>query len=246
MNPTRRKSCVVFLVFGFMASVSAQNAKPVPLAPDAQLVRVRIGYSGGLCGGFGYCTNLTTVEPFSVISESKDAADKKKLPDRKSKTAITKLEWENLQQAVDTKALLSAPQAVCNAIIDLPCSWIELEFSDKTKISIDYAPSNAPAPVEALLRQVRAIQTRLAVGIFAEDPVPDAATARRRAKQILAPKKWLFPPLQAKLKEGIWTVMGTVVCQETLPRQERYCYGGAGVRIRKSDGKVVEVFPPHN
>ena len=86
-----------------------------------------------MCGGPGYCTSLTTVEPFSIISESKDAADKEQFRDSKSQAAITKLDWQNVQHAVDAKALLSAPQAVCNAIVDLPCSWIGIPIQRQHK-----------------------------------------------------------------------------------------------------------------
>lgn len=246
---------LLVVAFGLqLGSVCAQNDKPVPTADNARLIRMRIGQSYGLGG-----TDLTTVEPFFIISESKHAAYNKKFPDRNVKSAITKREWENLQQAVDRKALASAPQAVCNAIVDAPCSWVELEFSDKTNLSIFYDWPNPPAPVAALLRQIQAIRLELNRRSFSRlQPVPphtpadagailDAPTAKKRAELVLAPKEWLFEPLKAELKEGIWTVTGTMHCQEALPQKERYCYGGAGIRLRKSDGAVLEIFPPtHN
>jgi len=53
--------------------------------------------------------------------------------------------------------MASAPQGVCYAVSDGPCSWVELEFSGKTKISLFYDSQMPPAPVAALLGQVDAI-----------------------------------------------------------------------------------------
>ena len=52
------------------------------------------------------------------------------------------------------EALTAVPQTVCQAAIDLPCSWVEVEFSDETKIGVSYDAQNTPARVATLLRQV--------------------------------------------------------------------------------------------
>ena len=120
-----------------------------------------------------------------------------------------------------------------------------------------------PTPaVAALLRQIEAIRLEMNRRTFQQvKPVPvpettlhtpaagaiaNAAAAKKRAERVLASKKWLSPPLKAQLKDGIWTVMGAMYCQEALPRPKFACYGGAGVRLRKSDGAILEVFAPHN
>src|SRR5690349_14409299 len=125
----RRSSWVSFVIVGLtIGSVFAQDAtRPTILAASARLLRVRIGHSGGMCGGFGYCTERTTVDRSFVVRELKDAPDNKKFPDVKARRATTKREWENLQRAIDTKSLTTAPQTVCQAHIDLPCSWVEVE-----------------------------------------------------------------------------------------------------------------------
>jgi hypothetical protein len=152
---------IVSLTIG---SVFAQDATgPTIPAANARLVRVRIGHSGGMCGGFGYCTELTTVDRSFVVRELKDAPNKKKFPDVKAKRATTKREWENLQRAIDTKSLTTAPQTVCQAIIDLPCSWVEVEFRDGTKIGIFYGSTNPPAPVTALLQKIPSVAITLPV-----------------------------------------------------------------------------------
>jgi hypothetical protein len=146
-----------------MASVLAQDAAPsTGRAADAPAVRVRIGYVCGLCGGLGYRTSFTTVEPTFIISELKDATDKKTRPDTKTKRAITRKEWEELQRSIDAKALKALPQpATCRPCIDLPDFWVTVEYSDGQRISVSYEPTNPPAPINALLRKVPTIQIRL-------------------------------------------------------------------------------------
>ena len=145
-----------------VAIVFAQDAAP-PTGPtgDARVVRVRIVHTGGMCGGFGYCTTLTTVEPSFIVLELKGSGDKKKLPDRKTRRAITKQDWENLQRAIDAKSLIALPQMVCRAAIDLPCSSVVVEFSDRTKVGVSYNEMNPPAPVAGLLRNIPTIQVKL-------------------------------------------------------------------------------------
>lgn len=110
-----------------------------------------------MCGGFGYCTALTTVEPSFIVLELKDSGNKKKLSDRKTRRAITKQDWESLQRAIDAKSLIALPQRVCRANIDLPCSWVEVDFSDRTKVGVNYDEMKPPAPVAALLGKIPTI-----------------------------------------------------------------------------------------
>ncbi len=98
---------------------------------------------------------MTAVEPLFVFTESKDAPDKKKLPDRKTKRAITKQDWESLQRAIDAKALKALPQPTGSLpCIDLPVSGVTVEYSDGSKISVSYDDMNPPAPIAALLHKV--------------------------------------------------------------------------------------------
>jgi len=58
----RHKLVWQFAVAGLMIGTAfAQDAPPTGV-PDAGIVHVRIGRTGGMCDGAGYCTNLTTVE----------------------------------------------------------------------------------------------------------------------------------------------------------------------------------------
>lgn len=142
--------------------VFAQDAAP-PTRPtrDARVVRVRIVHTGGRCGGFGYCATSTTVEPTFIVVELKNSGDKKNFPDRKTRRAITKQDWENLQRAVDAKSLIALPQTVCRAAIDLPCSLAAVEFSDGTKVAVFYNEMKPPAPVAALLGKIPTILVKL-------------------------------------------------------------------------------------
>ena len=88
-----------------------------------------------MCGGAGYCTSLTTVEPSFIVTELKDAGDKKTFPDIRKKRLLKPGEWNNLQRALDTKSLMAAPEMQRHAEIDWPCSWLQIEFRDGSKLS---------------------------------------------------------------------------------------------------------------
>lgn len=74
-----------------------------------------------------------------------------------------------------------------------------------------------------------------------EGYVPDSATAKKIAEAVLIPvygKKQVESeePFRAKLKDGVWTVVGTLHC----PDGSEQCFGGvAEVRISKDDGRVL-------
>jgi hypothetical protein len=149
---------IVFLVIG---SLPAQDAtrQAVP-APDAHVIRVHLGDGGGMYCCPGYCTSLTTVDPSFIIRELSNSSCPKKFPSRKQKQRITRKDWERVERAIDSKSLAATPQVQCYAIIDLPCSSAQVEFSDGTKIEISY-DNMKPAPaVAALLRSIQAIPGR--------------------------------------------------------------------------------------
>ncbi len=110
-----------------------------------------------MCGG-GYCTSLTTIEPSIIIREEKDSSDPKRFPNKKTKYAITRKDWQNVQSMIDAKSFAAVPQEACHAVIDLPCSSVDVEFSDGTKIRISYNVTNTPPPVAALLKAIQAIR----------------------------------------------------------------------------------------
>lgn len=107
-----------------------------------------------MCGGEGYCTSLTTVEPSFIIWELKDSSDPKKLPDRKQQRALKKREWNELIAAIDLAALATVPSEKCYSYIDLPCSDIEIDFADGKKLTIGYDWSNVPPPLAAVLKKI--------------------------------------------------------------------------------------------
>lgn len=153
----------VFVVVVTTGNVFAQEASP-PTRPavDARVVRVRIENVGGMCGGFGYCSSSTTVDPTFMVSELKNSTDKKRLPDTKTKRPITKKEWEELRCSIDAKALKALPQPkTCRPCIDLPDTAVSVEYSDGTRIGVSYDPTNPPPPVAALLRKIPTNQVSL-------------------------------------------------------------------------------------
>jgi len=133
-------------------NIFAQSAAPAPHSSDeAQVVRVQMGYICGWCGGLAYRTDLITVERGFVGRELMDSTDEKKLPNRREKRGITKREWATLLRSIDVKALRALPQdRACRPCIDLPDSWVAVEYSDGSQISVHYWPGSEPVPVKAL------------------------------------------------------------------------------------------------
>ena len=77
------------------------------------------------------------------------------------------------------------------------------------------------------------------------DYVPYSATAIKIAEAVLAPvygKKQIDPerPFTAALKDGIWTVGGTLKCPDGKGGTTTECAGGvAMVRIAKRDARIL-------
>ena len=145
----------LFLVVA--TNISAQAPAPAHHeSREVRVVRVQMGYVCGWCGGPGYRTNLTTVEPSFIVKEMGDAADPKKHPKRRERRAISKREWETLVRSIDGKALRALralPQDNrCRPCADEPNSWIEIDFNDGSKLTVhyDWYPGKAPGPVNAL------------------------------------------------------------------------------------------------
>jgi len=143
-------ACFLFVLM--TGSVFSQSAAATPRqSGEARVVRVRMGHTCGWCGGLTYRTDLTTVERAFVLREMKDSTDKMKLPNRRQKRAITRQEWETLLRSIDAKALKAVPQEPgCRTCVDQAESWVVVEYSDGSKISVNYAPTSEPAPVRAL------------------------------------------------------------------------------------------------
>lgn len=78
--------------------------------------------------------------------------------------------------------------------------------------------------------------------------VPDKATAVKIAEAVLIPvygkkqtaSEW---PFKARLKDGVWTVEGTLHCRDAKGHVTTACMGGvAVVRISKSDGRILSMI----
>jgi hypothetical protein len=78
--------------------------------------------------------------------------------------------------------------------------------------------------------------------------VPDSDTAIRIAEAVLAPvygKNQIESerPFGARLKNGVWTVSGTLHCAGAKDSPSAYCTGGvAVVEISKDDGRILSMI----
>jgi NTF2 fold immunity protein len=81
--------------------------------------------------------------------------------------------------------------------------------------------------------------------------VPDSATALKVAEAVLIPvygqaKIESQRPFTARLKDGVWTVSGTLLCAGVQQGREvslSPCQGILEVRISKSDAHILEMLP---
>ena len=77
--------------------------------------------------------------------------------------------------------------------------------------------------------------------------VPDSATAVKIAEAVLVPiygKKQIDSelPLNARLKDGVWTVTGTLRCPDGKGGTTSMCFGGAAVvQISKADARILSM-----
>jgi len=142
---------VTLIIVGLITSAFAQTLAP-PASPsaNAHVVRVQTGYSCGMCGGMFYHSTVTTVEPSFLTWQGMYASNPKKLPNKKTKMAITRQDWKNLVRSIDASALRALPQRSCRSCIDLPESWVAIEYSDGSKLTVNYGPSDIPKPVAAI------------------------------------------------------------------------------------------------
>ena len=139
---------VVLVTASMLAQSAGTTDKP---AGEVHVVRVQTGYTCGWCAGVGYHTTITSVGPRSVVEELSDADDPREDPNRKEERAITKGEWTKLVRSIDAKALRAVPQdKTCRPCVDQPDAWLVVEYSDGSKISVNYPPSNEPPAVKAL------------------------------------------------------------------------------------------------
>lgn len=150
----RRRSpffIATLIIVGMITSAFAQTpASPASPAANAHVVRVRMGYSCGMCGGLSYHSSSTTVEPSFLIWQGMYSSNPRKLPNQKTRVAITRRDWKNMLRSIDANALRALPQRGCRSCIDLPESWLVVEYSDGSKIGVIYGPTDIPKPVSAI------------------------------------------------------------------------------------------------
>lgn len=135
-----------------IANVWAQETAPKRVAAaEVRVVRVERGYVCGFCGGLGYRGSHIIVQPSRMIQISEYSSDERKLPNRKEKFAITRGEWHTLVHSIDADALRALPEdKTCRPCIDQPDSWLEIDYSDGSKLVVHYYPGSEPGPVKAV------------------------------------------------------------------------------------------------
>jgi hypothetical protein len=140
-----------------LAAFAQQPAPPHQPAPDAHIVRIAYGSSSGMC--LGYCQHETVVTPQAIRTLSRTNLSlsgyrDREHPDMKSRRKITAEQWQRAQAAVDTDSLFSLPDRIgCPGCVDEPVDWIEVEYSDGTKKTVE---CNAGGPPTHIADKVRA------------------------------------------------------------------------------------------
>jgi hypothetical protein len=146
--------CVISIltIASTITSVFAQSPTPsASPAANAHVVRVQTGESCGMCGGsLFYHTTTTTVEPAFLVWQGMYSSNPKKLPNKKTRVAITRQDWTSLLRSIDVTALRALPQQGCRSCRDLPESWFVVEYSDGSKVAVSYGPTNIPKTVAAV------------------------------------------------------------------------------------------------
>jgi hypothetical protein len=134
----RRKLWFSCLVASLMAGIlSAQQVPQPDPSPDSHLVRVRIGSYAGMC--IGWCDQETIIEPGSMRSVSRAFSEKKKYPEIKMNSSITKKDWDDLKNFLDARVLAAFTGRIgCPGCVDERVEWVEVEFSDGTKKAVSY------------------------------------------------------------------------------------------------------------
>jgi hypothetical protein len=80
-----------------------------------------------------------------------------------------------------------------------------------------------------------------------QNAVPDADTAIKKAEAVLVPvygKKKIESekPFTARLKDGVWTVAGTLHCADGRGGTTTHCVGGvAVVEVSQADGRIISM-----
>jgi len=121
-------------------------------APNSRIVRIATGSSYGLSGGGGD----VTVDPKSIHSVTFWVHQSRPIQNVRSR--ISQKDWQRLLAAIDVSAIVALPSpSQCLPCVDLPETYVSLEFSDGTKKLVDYNRSSPPAAVKPVLRELGAL-----------------------------------------------------------------------------------------
>lgn len=142
-----------------VGTLSARQAPQPNPSPEAHLVRVRTGSYAGRCAG--YCASETIIEPGSMQTISRTYSPEENYPDKKTKRAIAKQDWDDLARFINARVLAAFIGRIgCPGCADGGVEWAEVEFSDGTKKSVSYDKDRGPAPITELLQKIESIGTK--------------------------------------------------------------------------------------
>ena len=136
-------------------AVTGAFAQQTIHSAEAHIIRIESGSSYGLSGSGG---NLT-VEPSSIHSVSFWVHTSRPIQNVRSR--ISQKDWQHLLASVDVTGIKALPSPTqCLACVDLPETYIVLEFSDGTKKRVDYNRSNPPAALKSVLHELGTLESK--------------------------------------------------------------------------------------
>ena len=133
----------------------AQQLPSQARATNSKIVRIATGSSYGLSGGGGD----VTVDARSIRSVTFWVHQSSPIQDVRSR--ISQKDWQRLLSSIDVRTIVALPSpSQCVRCVDLPETYVSLEFSDGTKKLVDYNHSNPPATLKPMLRELGALVSK--------------------------------------------------------------------------------------
>jgi hypothetical protein len=152
----RYNGCALFFIINFSIDNLVAQEPPAP-KQNPKIVRIRFGSYSGMC--FGYCSDETIIEPYSIRSTSKSWSDKWKYPDKHKERKIRREDWEYLEHSIDSAILDSLVGVIgCPDCADGGASYFGVQFSEGTEKFVAFE-AEIPA-IEKFLHKIEAIQSK--------------------------------------------------------------------------------------
>ena len=151
-----RTVCSTALILSLVtASCFAQLAVPHNPEANGYIIRIESGYCMGLSG----CGEITVVDSKQI--KALGISSKGTSLEVISQSTISRTEWIRLLRSINVKAFTGLPSPNgCPSCADQPQTWITIDFSDGTKKSVDYDPSNSPPVLRHVVGELTAIRRK--------------------------------------------------------------------------------------